>query len=78
MDKKFKLSYDPPKIVTVSFIVESGMRTSLDASLFTPFVETSWDSPSSSSSTNHFNDGDWSSGSSFSNNNSFGSDSWDN
>ena len=77
MDKKYKLSYNPPRVVAVSFKVDNGMQVSLDASLLTPFDDASWDSPSTSSSTNHFGSGDWSSGSSFSNNNSFGSGSWD-
>ena len=78
MKKKFKLCYDPPKIVSVSFNVENGMQTSLDTSILSPFGDDSWDSPSTSSATSHFGDGDWNSGSSFSNNNSFGSGTWDN
>ena len=80
MDKKHKLSYNPPKVAVIAFKVENGLLTSFEArtgGLLSTFDDASWDSPSSSSQTNIFGDGDWTGGSSFSNNNSFGSSSWD-
>ena len=80
MAKKFKLNYDPPKVKSVTFRVENGMQQSFiigSEILLDPFESNSWDSPSSSSSTNPFGDGDWTGGSSFTNN-SFSSGSWDN
>ena len=81
MDKKYKLSYDPPKVAVVAFKVENGLQTSriVDmGSVFTPFDDATWDNPSSSTATGLFGDGDWTGGSSFSSNSSFGSGSWDN
>ena len=81
MDKKYKLSYDPPKVVVVAFKVENGLQTSRIVDLgsaLTPFNDATWDNPSSSTSTDLFGDGDWTGGSSFSSNSSFGSGSWDN
>ena len=81
MDKKYKLSYDPPKVAVVAFKVENGLQTSriVDmGSVFTPFDDATWDNPSSSTATGLFGDGDWTGGSSFSSNSSFGSSSWDN
>ena len=81
MDKKFKLSYEPPKVTAVTFKVEVGQvaSTTLDMLPLSTFGDGgTWDGPSTSSSTSHFGDGDWSSGSSFSNNSTFGSGSWDN
>ena len=81
MNKKFKLNYDPPKVNSVSFMVENGMQQSLiirTEMLLEPFGNNSWDNPSTSASTGHFGDGDWMGSSSFSNNSSFGSGTWDN
>jgi hypothetical protein len=82
MDKKHKLSYNPPKVTSVSFMVEMGLyasqRIEADMMLMESFGSASWDEPSSSTATGHFGDGDWTGGSSFSNNNNFGSGSWDN
>lgn len=81
MDKKHKISYEPPRIKIVAFKVENGMQSSriVDIeSVFTPFGDASWDEPSSPTATGLFGDGDWTGGTSFSNNNSFGSGSWDN
>ena len=81
MDKKYKLSYDPPKVIGVTFKVEKGLQASLEArtgGLLNLFGDATWDAPSTSSTTGLFGDGDWTGGSSFSNNNSFGSDTWNN
>ena len=81
MDKKYKLSYDPPKVVVVAFMVENGLQTSFEiraGGILNDFGDASWDAPSSSSQTSLFGNGDWTGGSSFSNNSSFGSGSWDN
>jgi len=80
MDKKFRLSYEPPKVTAVAFKVEVGQV--LSTTLATPPLSTfgdggSWDDPSSSSSTSHFGSGDWTGGSSSSSNTTFGSGSWD-
>lgn len=77
MDKKFKLSYDPPKIVSVSFRVENGLQASLTLNPLTPLGDATWDAPSASSSTSHFGNGDWTGSSSSSSNSTFGSGSWD-
>ena len=81
MDKKFKLNYDPPRVVSIAFKVEDGLQASFEARTggsLLPFGDASWDNPSTSSSTSLFGNGDWTGGSSFSNNSSFGSGSWDN
>ena len=81
MDKKYRLSYEPPKVMVVAFKVEVGLQTShiVDiGSALTPFDDATWDNPSSSIATGLFCDGDWTGGSSFSSNSSFGSGSWDN
>jgi len=80
MDKKYKLNYDPPKLIVVAFKVENGLQASLEArtgGLLHLFSDASWDAPSTSSTTGQFGDGDWTGGSSFSNN-SFDSDTWNN
>jgi len=76
MEKKLKLSYDPPKVTSVTFKVENGMTSVLDAHTLFDFGEATWDPASTTSSTNHFGDAGWSSGSSQGTNN-FGSGSWD-
>ena len=68
MDKKHKFSYNPPKVTTVTFMVENGMLGG----------NNSWDGATTSSSTSHFGNGEWTGGSSFSNNSSFGNDTWNN
>ena len=82
MDKKHKLSYNPPKVTSVLFKVEYGLQGShlieVEMLQMEELGSASWDQPTSSTSTNHFNNGDWTGGSSFSNNNSFGSGTWDN
>lgn len=81
MDKKNKHNYDPPKVISVVFIVEDGLQASLGiraGGLLEDFGDSSWDNPSSFTETGLFGDGDWTGGSSFSNNNSFGSDTWNN
>ncbi|MBQ9865189.1 MAG: hypothetical protein IJM33_07630 [Bacteroidales bacterium] len=79
MDKKNKLSYEPPKVVAVTFKVEVGQAASQTLAVppLSTFGSGSWDDPSSSSSTNVFGNRDWSDGSSSSSNSTFGSRSWD-
>ena len=82
MDKKFKLSYEPPKVTAVAFKVENGLQGSLInppvGVLLDAFGNDTWNSPTASSSTDHFGNDAWSGGSSFSSNSSFGSDTWNN
>jgi hypothetical protein len=82
MDKKFKLSYDPPRVTAVAFRVENGLQTSIIdppvGALLDAFGSDTWDGTNTSSSTSHFDNGAWTSGSSFSSNSSFGNDTWNN
>lgn len=82
MDKKHKFSYNPPKVTTVTFMVENGMLRSIidppSGALLDAFGNDSWDGATTSSSTSHFGNGEWTGGSSFSNNSSFGNDTWNN
>ena len=82
MDKKFKLSYDPPRVTAVAFRVENGMQGSptipLSGALLDAFGNDTWDGSHTSSSTSQFDNGAWTGGSSFSSNSSFGNDTWNN
>lgn len=60
MDKKFKLSYEPPKLTAVAFKVENAMASPLGAPILSDFnIGQSWDGESSSSSTNPFGNNSW-------------------
>ena len=82
MDKKHKISYNPPRVTVVDFKVENGMFGSIlnpPADMFiNDFGDASWNAPSNTASNGYFGDGEWTGGSSFSSNSSFGSGSWDN
>ena len=82
MDKKFKLSYEPPKVTVVAFKVENGLLGSPivppSGALLDGFGSDTWNGSTTSSSTDHFGNDAWSGGSSFSSNSSFGSDTWNN
>ena len=82
MDKKFKLSYDPPKVTIVAFKVENGLQSSLidppSGVLLDAFGNDTWNGSSTTSSTGHFGNDSWTGGSSFSSNSSFGNDTWNN
>lgn len=80
MEKKLKLNHDPPKVTTVSFVVENGMQQSpmIEADLIlSSYGSHSWDGPTSSTSTNIYGDYGWDGGSSSSQNSDYGSGSWD-
>ena len=82
MDKKFKLSYEPPRVTAVAFRVENGMQGSptipLSGALLDAFGNYTWDGTHTSSSTSQFDNGAWTGGSPFSSNSSFGNDTWNN
>ena len=82
MDKKFKLSYEPPKVTAVAFKVENGLQGSLlvplSGALLDGFGNDTWNGTTTTSSTDRFGNDAWSGGSSFSSNSSFGSDTWNN
>lgn len=77
MQKKLKLNYDPPKVTTVSFVVEDGLQMSVRTSAFDLqlFEDATWDGPTSDAGSNRFGDAGWSSGSS-QGTDVFGSGSW--
>ena len=77
MEKKYKLSYDPPKVTMVSFVVEEGLQMSVRTSGFELllFDSDTWDGPTSNANANRFGDAGWNSGSS-QGTDVFGTGSW--
>ena len=76
MEKKYKLSYDPPKVTMVSFVVEEGLQMSVRTSGFELplFDSDTWDGPTSNTNANRFGDAGWNT--SNTNANRFGDAGW--
>jgi len=77
MEKKLKLNYDPPRVITTSFVVEGGLYMSARTTGFDMplFDDDTWDGPTSDANSNRFGDAGWSSGSS-QGTDEFGSGAW--